>query len=169
MGCHKECYRSRRRAKDVVFPATRELWRFLVSTTLYPIWIERLRRLEDATLFPEVHIARAKTQFRRAVTRFRNSTYQPDMGEDGLLFARVRSALADTLLCSSDSHPFRALPLDNLSGFFICFLRRRITKKSWTGRSRIRHCPTLHSSARCMRPVGFEHVLQFCKHHQQCR
>ena len=38
------------------------------------------------------------------------------MGEDGLLFARVRSALADTLLCSSDSPPLRALPLDNLSG-----------------------------------------------------
>ena len=35
------------RAKDAVFPATRELWRFLVYTTLYSIWIERLRRLED--------------------------------------------------------------------------------------------------------------------------
>ena len=36
------------RAKDAVFSATRELGRFLVSTTLYSIWIERLRRLEDA-------------------------------------------------------------------------------------------------------------------------
>ena len=50
------------RAKDAAFPATRELWRFLVSTTLYSIYIERLRRLEDATLAPEVHNARAKTQ-----------------------------------------------------------------------------------------------------------
>ena len=40
------------------------------------------------------------------------------MGEDGLLFARVRSALADTLLCSSDSPLLRALPLDNLTGVF---------------------------------------------------
>ena len=56
------------------------------------------RRLEDLTLTQEVHNARTKTQFRRAVTRFRNSSYQPDMGEDGLLFARLRSALADTLL-----------------------------------------------------------------------
>ena len=79
------------RAKDAVFPATRELWRFLVSTTLYYIWIEQLRRLEDATFPQEVHNARAKTQFRRAVTRFQNSTCQPDVGEDGLLFARVRS------------------------------------------------------------------------------
>ena len=38
------------------------------------------------------------------------------MGEDGILFARVRSVLADTLLCFSDSPPLRALPLDNLSG-----------------------------------------------------
>ena len=38
------------RAKDAVFPEARKLWRFLVSTTLYSIWIERLRRLEDATL-----------------------------------------------------------------------------------------------------------------------
>ena len=44
------------------------------------------------------------------------------MGENGLLFARVRSALADTLLCSSDSPTLRALPLDNLSGdFYLLF------------------------------------------------
>ena len=104
------------RAKDAVFPATRELWRFLVYTTLYSIWIERLRRLEDWTLPQEVHNTRVKTQYQRAITRFRNSTYHPDMGEDGILFARVRSVLADTLLCFSDSPPLRALPLDNLSG-----------------------------------------------------
>ena len=44
------------RAKDAVIPATRELWRFLVFTTLYFIWIERLRRLEDAT-FPRKYTA----------------------------------------------------------------------------------------------------------------
>ena len=58
------------RAKDAVFHATRELWRFLISTTLYSIWNERLRGLEDSTLPQEVQNARAKTQFRRAVTRF---------------------------------------------------------------------------------------------------
>ena len=67
---------------------------------------------------PEVHNTSVKTQFRRAVTRFRNLTYQPDMGKDKLLSARVRSMLADTHLCSSDSPPLRASPLDNLSGIF---------------------------------------------------
>ena len=99
-----------------------------------------LRRLEDLSLPQEVHNTRAKTQFRRAVTRFRNSIYQPDMGEDGLLFARVRSTLADTLLCSSDSPPLRTLPFDNFSGHFLpAFLRRWITRIFWIGRSRIRH------------------------------
>ena len=86
------------RAKDALFLATRELRRFLVFTTLCSIWIERLHCLKDSTLLPEVHMARAKTQFRRAVTRFRNITYQPDMGEDELLFARSGSPLADTLI-----------------------------------------------------------------------
>ena len=63
------------RAKDAVFPAIREHWRFLVSTTLYSIWIKRLLRMKDATCPPEVHNARDTTQFRRAVTRFRNLTY----------------------------------------------------------------------------------------------
>ena len=102
------------RAKDAVFPATRGLWRFLVSTTLHSIWIERLCRLKDSSLSGDVHSAIAKTQFRRAVTRFRNSTYQSDIWKDGILFARVQSALADTLICSSDSPALRASPLDNL-------------------------------------------------------
>ena len=59
------------RAKNAVSTATRELWRFLVSTTLYSNRIELLRRLEDPTLPQEVHYARAKTQVRRAVTRFK--------------------------------------------------------------------------------------------------
>ena len=40
------------------------------------------------------------------------------MGEDGLLCARVQSALADILLCISSPPLLRASPLDNLSGAF---------------------------------------------------
>ena len=40
------------------------------------------------------------------------------MGEDGLLFAQVRSSLVITLICSSDSPSLRALPLDHLSDVF---------------------------------------------------
>ena len=40
------------RAKNAVSTATRELWRFLVSTTLYSIWIESLRRLGRLNLAP---------------------------------------------------------------------------------------------------------------------
>ncbi|CAI5725704.1 unnamed protein product [Peronospora destructor] len=38
------------RAKDAVFQAAREQWRFVVSTTLHAIWTERLRRMEDSSL-----------------------------------------------------------------------------------------------------------------------
>ena len=86
-------------AKDAVFLAVRELWRFVVLTTLHAIWLERIRRMDDPSLTEETHIARAKTQFRRAITRFRGSVYQPDMNRDGDLFARVRSALEDIILC----------------------------------------------------------------------
>ena len=34
------------------------------------------------------------------------------------MFARVRSALADTLICFDEPPPLRVLPLDNLSGVF---------------------------------------------------
>ena len=47
-----------------------------------PYWIE-LRRMEDSTLPTEAHIARARTHLRRALTRFRNSTYQPGDEEEG--------------------------------------------------------------------------------------
>ena len=40
------------RAKDAISTATRELWRFLVSTTLYSIWIESIRRLGRLNFAP---------------------------------------------------------------------------------------------------------------------
>ena len=33
------------KAQAAVFPAARELWRFVVSTTLHSIWVERLLRM----------------------------------------------------------------------------------------------------------------------------
>ena len=49
-------------------------------------------------------------------------------GRDGHLFARVRSALSDTLIGFDDPPPLRALPLDNLSGgFYLIFFRRGST------------------------------------------
>ena len=70
---------------------------FVVSTTLHAIWVERLRRMDDASLSQQVHTASATTILCRSVRMFRVSTYQPDMGEDGQLFAQVRSALANSL------------------------------------------------------------------------
>ena len=55
------------KAQAAVFLAARELWRFVVSTTLQAIWIERLRRMEDSSLSQEVHTASAKIFFRQAV------------------------------------------------------------------------------------------------------
>ena len=109
-------------AKDAVFPAVRELWRFAVSTTLHDIWLERLRRINDPSLTEETHIARAKTQFRRAIIRFRGFVYQPDMNKDGDLFARVRSALADTLLCVEEPPATQVLPICRCPGMiFLLF------------------------------------------------
>ena len=86
-------------SKDAVFPAVWELWRFAVSTTVHAIWLERLCRMDDQSLTEETHIARAKTYFRLAITRFKGFEYQMEMNRDGDLFARVRSALADIILC----------------------------------------------------------------------
>ena len=104
------------KAQAAAFPGARELWRFVVSTTLHAIWVERLRRMDDSSLSQEVHTASAKTVFRRSVRRFRGSTYQPDMGEDGQLFARVRSALADTLICSDDPPSLHVRPIGRCPG-----------------------------------------------------
>ena len=104
------------KAQAAVFPAARELWRFVVSTTLQDIWLERLRRMEDSSLSQEVHTASAKTIFRRSVRRFRGSTYQPDMGDDGQLFAQVRSSLTDTLLCSDEPPSLHVRPIERCPG-----------------------------------------------------
>ena len=102
--------------KDAVFLAARELWRFAVSTTIHAIWSKRLHRMEDPALPEVAHIVRAKTKFRRAITRFRGSTYQPDMQTDGHLFARVRCALADSLLCADEPPAKHKLPIASCLG-----------------------------------------------------
>ena len=109
-------------AKDAVFPDVRELWRFAVSTTLHAIWLERLRRMDDPSLTEETHMARAKTQFRREITRFRGSVYQPDMNRDGDLFERVRSALADIIPCVEEPPAMQVLPIRRCPGMiFLLF------------------------------------------------
>ena len=85
-------------AQAAGFPAARELWCYVVSTTLHAIRVERLRHMEDSSLSQEVHTASTMNIFRRSVRMFLGSSYKPDMGEDGQLFAQVRSALADTLI-----------------------------------------------------------------------
>ena len=109
------------KSQDAVSPADRELWRFVVSTTLHAIWVERPHRIEDPSLSQDVHTARAKTIFRRSVRRFRGSTYQPDMGEDGQLFAQVRSALADTLLCYDEPPSLHIRPIERCPGVLFLF------------------------------------------------
>uniref|UniRef100_M4BUP4 Uncharacterized protein n=1 Tax=Hyaloperonospora arabidopsidis (strain Emoy2) TaxID=559515 RepID=M4BUP4_HYAAE len=41
--------------RAAIFPAANELWRFVVTSTLHGIWIERLRRMEFPSLPPEAH------------------------------------------------------------------------------------------------------------------
>ena len=72
--------------------------------------------MEDPALPEEAHIARVMTQFRRAITRFRGSTYYPDMQTDGHLFEQVRCALADSLLCADEPPAMHKLPIDRCSG-----------------------------------------------------
>ena len=62
------------KSQSAVPPAARELWRFVVSTILHAIWVERLRRMEDPSLSQDVHPARSRTIFRRSVRSFRGST-----------------------------------------------------------------------------------------------
>ena len=147
-----------------VFPAARELWRFVVSTTLHAIWVERPHRIEDPSLSQDVHTARAKTIFRRSVRRFRGSTYQPDMGENGQLFAQVPSALDDTLLCSDDPPSLQVWHIERCPGviyllFFDGGSRGNPGRRSW-----ICYCPTPRSDARSMGFVGIERGLCFCRY-----
>ena len=37
------------KAQAVAFQVPRELWRFVVSTTIHAIWVERLRCMEDSS------------------------------------------------------------------------------------------------------------------------
>ena len=108
-----------------VFPVSRELWPFAMSTTLHSIWVERLRRMDESSLTQEVRTPRARTIFLQVVMRFRGSLYEPDMVEDGQLFSQVRSALADTLLCSDDSPALYILPIDRNPGvLYLLFFDR---------------------------------------------
>ena len=54
------------KAQAAAFPAAREVWRFVVSTTLHAIWVERLHRMEDSSLSQEVHTASTTDMGRRA-------------------------------------------------------------------------------------------------------
>ena len=106
----------RYKAKSAVFHAANELWRFVVSSSLHAIWIERLNRMRDPTLPEEMHISRATSHLRRALTRFRSSVYQPEGGDDGQILAQVRSALADTLLLHDEPFPLRSIRLADQPG-----------------------------------------------------
>ena len=84
--------------RAAIFPAANDLWRFVVTSTLHGIWIERLRRMEFPSLPPEAHNASARTHLRRAITSFRNLTYQPGADDANNNVAYIRLALAGTLL-----------------------------------------------------------------------
>ena len=58
------------KSQAAAFPAARDLWRFVVSTTYRAICVERLRLMEYPSLSQDVHTARAKTIIRRSVRRF---------------------------------------------------------------------------------------------------
>uniref|UniRef100_M4BC18 Uncharacterized protein n=1 Tax=Hyaloperonospora arabidopsidis (strain Emoy2) TaxID=559515 RepID=M4BC18_HYAAE len=60
-----------------VFAAANDLWRFVVASTTHSIWVERLCQLQDPTLLPEEHHARAVSSLTSALARFRRSTDPP--------------------------------------------------------------------------------------------
>ena len=98
---------------DAVFPPLERCGFFVVPTTLYAIWIERLRRMQDLSLSQELHTTTtsATTISRRSVRKFSGSTYPTDMGEDGQLFAQVRWALTDILICYDDPPSLQVRPI----------------------------------------------------------
>uniref|UniRef100_M4BQ96 Uncharacterized protein n=1 Tax=Hyaloperonospora arabidopsidis (strain Emoy2) TaxID=559515 RepID=M4BQ96_HYAAE len=104
--------------RAAIFPAANELWRFVVTSTLHGIWIERLRRMEFPSLPPEAHNASARTQLRRAITSFRNSTYQPGADDATNNLAYMRSALANTLLQNAIPPGLNRLEQDIYPGSF---------------------------------------------------
>ena len=99
--------------------------------------------------------------------RFFNSTYQPDMGEDGLLFARVRSALAGTLICSSDPPPLRVATISQ--ALYTCF-SSTVDQEEILDRTEPDPSMSIFTFTRTLhRLEGIEHDLWFGKHRQQCR
>ena len=116
-------YRSGLRA--AIFPAANELWRFVVTSILHGIWIERLRRMEFPSLPPEAHTASARTHLRRAIISFRNWTYQPGADDANNNLAYMRSDIADMLLQNAILSGLNRLEQDIYPGSFIYFFSMR--------------------------------------------
>ena len=74
--------------------------------------------MEFPSLPPEAHNASARTQLRRAITSFRNSTYQPGADDATNNLAYMRSALADTLLQNAIPPGLNRLEQDIYPGSF---------------------------------------------------
>ena len=153
------------RAEAAVFPADRELWRFVVSSNLNTTWVERLHRMFDSSLSQEVHTARSRTLFRRSVLRFRGSTYQPDMRGDGQLFVHIRSSLAKLYYATMNCLCSECYLSNGAQECCTSYFRQSITRKSKVGRNRICRCPTPHSDARRMCHVGIKHGIWICRYH----
>ena len=100
------------KAQVAVFPAARELWCFVVSTTLHVIWVERLRRMEDPSLSQDVHTARAKTIIAGRFEAFVDQPTSPTWGKT----SKERSPLADTLLCYDEPPSLLVRPIERCPG-----------------------------------------------------
>ena len=74
--------------------------------------------MEFPSLSPEGHNASARTQLRRAITSFRNLTYQPGADDATNNLAYMRSARADTLLQNAIPPGFNRLEQDIYPGSF---------------------------------------------------
>uniref|UniRef100_M4BWM7 Uncharacterized protein n=1 Tax=Hyaloperonospora arabidopsidis (strain Emoy2) TaxID=559515 RepID=M4BWM7_HYAAE len=57
-------------AREVVFDAYPELWRYIVSSTFHAIWIERLRRIDDSSIPEESHNSIAQAVLHSAISLF---------------------------------------------------------------------------------------------------
>ncbi|DAZ92437.1 TPA: hypothetical protein N0F65_000221 [Lagenidium giganteum] len=63
-------------AHTVVHDATNQLWSFIIATTIYAIWIERLSRMEDPALSEASHDVIAVAGLRQSITLLQRSSYQ---------------------------------------------------------------------------------------------
>uniref|UniRef100_M4BRA5 RxLR effector candidate protein n=1 Tax=Hyaloperonospora arabidopsidis (strain Emoy2) TaxID=559515 RepID=M4BRA5_HYAAE len=86
-------------AQASFFAAANVLWRFVVASTTHSIWVERLCQMQNPTLLPEEHQARAVSSLRSTLARFRCSTDTPNADDAERAQARVRAALTD-LFCT---------------------------------------------------------------------